>query len=260
MRGGVFGILCGLSVPAMASEPILRDRDTGAHVIEYEVTLDAPPDEVFRLWSTADGLRQFLAPGARVGATVGGPYQITFDPEGDPEGAKHGTKGALLLHILPGKELAAEWTFPPLGEKLNTRPFPTWIELRFDPAPGATDRTRLHFAHYGFADDPDWKKAFDFFDAGNWPLVLNRLIVLCRDGVAPEWAHAHGEQIDLFLRKRRGQHRPVGRPHPLRRIRVERPAELSRRPQGETPSPAATRALARTTDPCRVDRSRFRRG
>jgi uncharacterized protein YndB with AHSA1/START domain len=146
-------------------------------------------------------LQQFLAPGARVEGTVGGLYQITFDPEGDPEGAKHGTKGARLLHVLPGRELAAEWTFPPLGEKLNTLPFPTWIEVRFDPAPGAPGRTRLHFAHYGFADDPDWKEAFDFFDAGSWPLVLNRLIVLCRDGLAPEWADDDGEHIDLLLRK-----------------------------------------------------------
>ena len=73
--------------------------------------------------------------------------------------------------------------------------------MRFASAPGAPGRTRLHFAHYGFADDPDWKQAFDFFATGNWPLIRNRLIVLCRDGVTPAWADDDGEQIDLFLRK-----------------------------------------------------------
>ena len=186
---------------ARAAEPVLKDRDPGAHSIEYTVTLDALPSEVFELWSTADGLERFLAPGARVDGTVGGLYQITFDPVGDPDGAQHGTKGARLLHLVPGKELAAEWTFPPLGEKLNTAPFPTWIEVRLEPAPGRPGRTRLHFAHYGFPDDPDWEKAWRFFDEGNWPLVLNRLVVYCRDGVSPAWADPEGEHVDRFIRK-----------------------------------------------------------
>ena len=194
-------VLSLVAGPALAAEPMLTDRDPGTHVIEYEVTLDATPPEVFGLWSTAEGLKRFMAPGATVDGTVSGRYQITFDAEGDPEGAKHGTKGARLLHLEPGTSLAAEWTFPPLGEKLNTPPFPTWVEVRIEPAPGKPGRTRLHFAHYGFADDPDWKKAYELFNDGNWPLVLNRLVVYCRDGVSPAWSEAEGDHIDRFVRK-----------------------------------------------------------
>ncbi len=194
-------VLCLGAGPVLAAEPMLKNRDPGAHVIEYSVTLDAPPAEVFEVWSMAEGLERFLAPGARVDGVVGGLYQITFDPEGDPDGATHGTKGARLLHLVPGRALAAEWTFPPLGEKLNTPPFPTWIEVRVEPAPGKAGRTRLHFAHFGFADDPGWKKAYDLFNDGNWPLVLNRLVVYCRDGVSPAWGVEGGDQIDRFIRK-----------------------------------------------------------
>jgi uncharacterized protein YndB with AHSA1/START domain len=201
VQGLVYLLMLSVVTQARAAEALLKDRDPGGHVIEYEVTLDAPPAEVFELWSTAEGLKRFLAPGARVDGTVGGLYQITFDPEADPEGAKHGTKGARLLHIVPGKELAAEWTFPPLGEKLNTPPFPTWIEVRLEPAPGHPGRTRLHFGHYGFADDPDWEKAWRYFNDGNWPLVLNRLIVYCRDGVSPSWSGTQGDPLDRFVRK-----------------------------------------------------------
>jgi uncharacterized protein YndB with AHSA1/START domain len=190
-------------VPLLEGGPILVERDAGAHAIEYTLVLDAPPSEIFRLWSTEEGLERFLAPGATVDETVGGRYQITFDPENDPEGARHGTKGARLLHLVPGKELAAEWTFPPLGEKLNTPPFPTWIEIRVEPAPGHEGRTLLHFAHYGFPDDPDWEKAWRFFDEGNWPLVLNRLVVYCRDGVSPVWTTEGGDTLDHFIRKER---------------------------------------------------------
>ena len=194
-------VLSLVAGPALAAEPIVKDRDPGAHAIEYEVTLDATPAEVFDLWSTAEGLKRFVAPEATVDGDVGGLHQITFDPENDPDGAKHGTKGARLLHLVPEKELAAEWTFPPLGEKLNTPPFPTWIEVRLEPAPGRPGRTRLHFAHYGFADDPDWKKAYDIFNEDNWPLVLNRLVVYCRDGVSPAWSEPEGDHLDRFIRK-----------------------------------------------------------
>ena len=87
-------VLCLGTLPAQGAEPLLKDRDPGAHAIEYVVTLDAAPGDVFALWSTAEGLQRFLAPGAKVDGEVGGLYQITFDPVGDPDGAKHGTKGA----------------------------------------------------------------------------------------------------------------------------------------------------------------------
>jgi uncharacterized protein YndB with AHSA1/START domain len=196
----VLAVCLGM-VPLLRAEPLLKDRDAGAHATESVVVLDAPPGEVFRLWSTEEGLQRFLAPGATVEGAVGGLYQITFDPADDPEGARHGTKGARLLLLEPGKALAAEWTFPPLGEKLNTPPFPTWIEVQVEPAPGHPGRTLLHFAHYGFPDDPDWEKAWRFFDEGNWPLVLNRLVVYCRDGDSPAWDDGDGDGVDHFIRK-----------------------------------------------------------
>lgn len=187
--------------PAAAESPLLADRNPGALVIGYDLTVEAPPEEVFRLWSTEDGVRRFLAPGAKIEGRVGGLYQITFDPATDPEGARHGTKGARLLHLDPPRAIAFEWTFPPLGEKLNTKPFPTWVEVRFEPAAGRPGRTRVHFAHYGFADDADWRRAHELFKDGNWPLVLNRLVVACRDGIAPAWDDPDGDLLDRWIRK-----------------------------------------------------------
>jgi uncharacterized protein YndB with AHSA1/START domain len=42
--------------------------------------------------------------------------------------------------------------------------------------------------------------AWRFFNEGNWPLVLNRLVVLCRDGVSPAW-DGGGDALDGFIRK-----------------------------------------------------------
>jgi uncharacterized protein YndB with AHSA1/START domain len=196
---------------AAGAEPsLVKDRDPGAHVIGYDLTVEAPPEEVFRLWSTEAGVRRFLAPGARIEGRVGELYQITFDPDTDPEGAQHGTKGARLLHLDPPRAIAFEWTFPPLGPKLNTPPFPTWVEVQLEPAAGRPGRTRVHFAHYGFPDDPDWRRAYKLFNDGNWPLVLNRLVVACRDGLAPAWDDPDGDHLDRWIRKQVTVAAPVG--------------------------------------------------
>jgi uncharacterized protein YndB with AHSA1/START domain len=150
--------------------------------ITFDLTLDKPPAEVLRLWSTAEGVKSFLAPGAIVEPRVGGLYQVTFDPEGDPEGTRHGTHGARVLRVVEGSEIAFEWTFPPLGVALHTKPYPTWVEVRVEPSDARPGGTRLRFAHRGFPSGGKWDDALRLFRDGNWPLVLNRLVVLCRDG------------------------------------------------------------------------------
>src|SRR3954471_22999768 len=77
--------------------------------IFLEAVIAAPPAEVFGLWTSAEGIKKFFAPDARVDATVGGRYEILFAPKKDPEGNSHGTKGARIVKLVPNKELAFEW-------------------------------------------------------------------------------------------------------------------------------------------------------
>ena len=172
--------------------------------IALEVTLDKPPSDVYALWTTAAGVRRFLAPDARIEPTLGGRYQIVFDPAGDPEGAHHGTKGARILRLVPNRELAFEWPMPPFGPELGGPPIQTWVELRLEPAPGRPGRTRLRLAMEGWKRGGKWDDAFALFGERNWPLVLNRLVVYCRDGVSPAWDATKdkpGDPIDRILFK-----------------------------------------------------------
>ena len=187
-------ILAVLAPPAWAEAPPAKAAADAALVpiearapgraIDFDITLDQPPAEVFRLWSTAEGVKSFLAPGATVEPRVGGLYQITFDPEDDPQGAKHGTQGARVLRLVtqPEREIAFEWTFPPLGVELHTQPYPTWVEVRVGPSEARPGGTRLRLAHRGFPSGRKWDEALRLFRDSSWPLVLNRLIVYCRDG------------------------------------------------------------------------------
>jgi uncharacterized protein YndB with AHSA1/START domain len=192
----ILGLAAALALASEAPPGKLRTDRT----ISLEVTLDAPPAEVYELWTTVEGARRFLAPAAHIDPVVGGRYQIIFDPAGDPEGASHGTKGARILRLVSGRELAFEWPMPPFGPELGGPPIKTWVELRLDPAPGRAGRTRLRFAMEGFERAGKWDEAFTLFGERNWPLVLNRLVVYCRDKVSPDWTATKDEPGDRLDR------------------------------------------------------------
>lgn len=159
--------------------------------IFLDATVNASPAEVFQLWTTADGVRKFFAPDARIDGKVGGRYQIIFAPSKDPEGDSHGTKGARVLKVVPNKELAFEWiTFagdtllgknaPPYAPPAlrNAQPLPTWVELSFEPVVGNANQTHVKFAHYGFRDGELWAQSYQWFTRA-WKGVLDELAAYC---------------------------------------------------------------------------------
>jgi len=49
--------------------------------IEYDFTVDASPSDVYKAWSTTDGIKTFFAPDGKVDLKMFGDYQIYFFPE-----------------------------------------------------------------------------------------------------------------------------------------------------------------------------------
>jgi uncharacterized protein YndB with AHSA1/START domain len=168
--------------------------------ITYDVTVERPLADVWDAWATEAGAQQFFAPKVRIEGHVGGAYEVRFEPGTDPEGRHHGTFGCRLLKRVPLRELAFEWTVPPLGPETNTQPFPTWVEVKLEPAPGAPGHTRVRFAHHGFPDTKAWRQAFALFRDTNWPIVLSRLVAWGRDGVPSDWNAPPGERLGRFVR------------------------------------------------------------
>ncbi|HVF70593.1 MAG TPA: SRPBCC domain-containing protein [Chthoniobacterales bacterium] len=159
--------------------------------IVLEATIPAPPAEVFRLWTTVDGVKKFFAPEARIDAQIGGRYEMIFAPGEDPDGSAHGTKGARILKLVPERELAFEWVafagdktrgrssppYAPPAER-DVRPLPTWVDLSFAPVAENADRTLLRFAHYGFGSGERWAESHRWFTAV-WKAVLDQLAAYC---------------------------------------------------------------------------------
>lgn len=177
---------------------LMQGKQKTDRSIFLEATVAAPPAEVFRLWTSEDGIKKFFAPAARVEAIVGGRYEIIFAPAKDPEGNSHGTKGARILKLVPEKELAFEWVtfagdellgrnappYAPPAER-NVRPLPTWVELTFEPVEGQPEKTQVRFAHYGFRDGEKWERSFHWFKRA-WKGVLDELAAYCQNRKSAE--------------------------------------------------------------------------
>ena len=181
-----------LAVPAAAqpgsSDPLWAGKVDTGRAFTLEKTLDMPADELYKLWTTRDGIRTFFAPEIHLDLEVGGRYEIVFDPIKDPAGAKIGSHGARLLRLVPGRELAFDFTFPPFGPELNTKPYPTWVEIHLKPVEEAPGKTHLSLIHRGWPEGETWSKVFVMFRDQHWPLVLTRLETYVRDGKPYAWS------------------------------------------------------------------------
>jgi uncharacterized protein YndB with AHSA1/START domain len=163
------------------------------------------PDEVYKLWTTRDGIRTFFAPEINLDAEVGGRYEIVFDPIKDPAGAKIGSHGARILRLVPGREIDFDFTFPPFGPELDTKPYPTWVEVRIDPVEGAPDKTHIQLTHRGWPESETWNKVFAAFRDTHWPIVLNRLETYTRDRKPYQWPSDKAKQAPPTDAKPPGQ-------------------------------------------------------
>ncbi|MCK4766096.1 MAG: SRPBCC domain-containing protein [Candidatus Aminicenantes bacterium] len=136
--------------------------------------IDAPADKVFELWTTVDGTRKFFGKDAVIELKPGGKYEIYFLPRTDPMSIPNSTKGARLMWIKKGKELAFEWTAPPWAAALNKKPLPTWVVVNFRPLKNKPGKTHIILTHQGFKRAGSWDRTYEFF-VRNWSGILFRL-------------------------------------------------------------------------------------
>jgi len=136
--------------------------------IDLEVTVAAPVAEVWKAWTTTEGVKSFFAPDARVELKVDGPYEIFFNPYAAP-GLK-GADGMRVLAFQDEKMLSFTWNAPPsLPEARKQR---THVVVRFEAKGARETVVRLH--EDGWGEGGEWDKAFDYFSKA-WPKVLEQL-------------------------------------------------------------------------------------
>lgn len=165
-------LLC-LGASRAEEQVTLQSKRRTDRAIALEVTVKASPGEVFRLWSTTEGVKRFVGPDARIGRGPGDPYTVIFDPKADPDGLRLGTKGCRILRYEPSHFLAFEWKGTPAMPDMNVEPYPTWVEITIEPVRTRPGYTHVRLAHYGFGHTPSFDKGYEFFDQA-WRNVMIR--------------------------------------------------------------------------------------
>jgi uncharacterized protein YndB with AHSA1/START domain len=151
--------------------------DVGAQerAINEKITVKAGVDDVWKAWTTSEGIKTFFAPDARVELRVDGPFQIYIDPLAEP-----GMKGADNMRIIGFQEkkmLTFNWNAPPsLPEARRQR---SVVIVRFVARGEALTDVSIH--HVGWGEGGEWDKAFAYFSK-SWPNVLKNLKKRFDDG------------------------------------------------------------------------------
>jgi uncharacterized protein YndB with AHSA1/START domain len=135
--------------------------------ITKRVVVPASVAEVWRSWTTPEGLQGFFAPSCRIELWPGAPFHIHFFPDNPP-----GTRGAEdleLLSFLPERMLSFEWDAPPhLPEVRGHR---NWVVPLFEPVD--TDHTAVELHHLGWLEGEQWEQAHAYFQDA-WDIVMGR--------------------------------------------------------------------------------------
>ena len=166
---------------SMGKSPVSEEKQ-----IAVETTVNAGLADVWRAWTTNEGVQTFFARTTNVDLTIGGPYEMLFDTDA-PRG-QMGSEGCKVLSYLPMEMLSFSWNAPP--EFTHARGHLTWIVVRLEELSG--DRVNVKISHLGWdgmkAAHPshadEWNEVYDYFSKA-WPFVLENLKNRFDEG--PRW-------------------------------------------------------------------------
>ena len=130
--------------------------------------MKAPLQEVWKAWTTTEGVKSFFAEEASVEAVPGGPYEIYFSKDGPP--GSRGSEGCKVLSVDPMRSFAFEWNAPPSMPAVRAQR--TNVQLLFEEVGPREVRVRLVSLGWGTGDE--WLKAHEYFDKA-WSFVLGNL-------------------------------------------------------------------------------------
>jgi len=137
--------------------------------IEGQVIVNASVEDVWKAWTTCEGIKTFFAPGCNIELRSGGPYEIFFAP--NAESGMRGGDGMIVLAFQENKMLSFTWNAPP--SLPEARKQVTHVTIRFEKVDETKTKVTLH--HDGWGEAGEWDKAFDYFTHAWNKVVLPRL-------------------------------------------------------------------------------------
>lgn len=136
--------------------------------MQGEILVAADLKDVWEVWTTEAGAKTFFAPDCEIDLQPGGAYEMYFDLESPP--GLRGGEGCRILAVQPMMMLSFTWNAPP--SLPDVRGQYTHVIVRFFQEETGT---RVILTHDGWGSDGEWVKAFDYFEAAWFKVVLPRL-------------------------------------------------------------------------------------
>ena len=136
--------------------------------IYQEVIVEGPLAEVWKVWTTKEGLESFFCPKAYIEPWPDGRLDILFlmnAPVGE-----QGADDMRILAVQPERMLSFTWNAPP--EMPEARKQRTSVVVRFKAL--GPNQTRVRLFHSGWGDGGEWDMAFIYFKRA-WQMVLQSL-------------------------------------------------------------------------------------
>ncbi len=169
-RARVEILICGFAFAASAGA---RPEATGpdkARTINKEATIAASTKDVWRAWTTTEGITSFFGAAADIELSVGGKFEVYFALDA-PQGSR-GSEGCKVLAYLPHKMLAFSWNAPPSIPALRDAGAQTQVVLEFTS--DKSGATHVALTQHGLGQGKDWDKYHAYFDRA-WTNVLASL-------------------------------------------------------------------------------------
>ncbi|MFN8284311.1 MAG: SRPBCC domain-containing protein [Chitinophagales bacterium] len=136
--------------------------------LKKEIIINAPVAEVWKKWSTTEGIVSFFAPKADIELAIGGKFELYFMLD-NPYG-EQGSEDCKVLSFLPEKMLSFSWNAPPQFPTVRKQHH--WYVLEFDAI--NKNETQLQLTGIGWQNSEEWNAVYDYFDAA-WSRVLDNL-------------------------------------------------------------------------------------
>jgi len=135
----------------------------GDRVLRQEAVVAAPLEEVWKTFTTADGLRTFLAPMVSLDFRIGGKWEVSADSKaqlGDPKNIVNE-----VISFLPMEMISVRVAQPPSTFAHPEVARSVWTVYQFERL--GTDRVRVIVSMVGWKDGADWDSTYAFFERGN---------------------------------------------------------------------------------------------
>lgn len=173
----ITAVILAIAVTSLAANAAEKQRSPKAEkILILTISVPAPRAEVWRAFSTSDGLSTWLTPGAVVDLRPGGEWTAHYP------GGKTG--GGTILSFVPEKEIVLSAMAP--EEYPMVRATRTHARFTFESRGSSTLVT---LEQTGWQDGDEWDKAYEHLFPGNAYLLatLHRRFVNGPLDWAKEW-------------------------------------------------------------------------